>query len=216
VRRHSPDSLIGWSRLVAGSWRDPRVGADVMIGISAGLAMTLFYAVHNVIPPLVGRPEPIPIGMDAMLLIGTREVVAHLFGRIAAGIQAAMLCVVGYVALRIWLKRAWLAGSAAVMLFTPVAINGMFPAGTPILDLILGAALISVFVAVIMRFGLLATMAALTTHFILLRSPLTVDVWSWRAEAAFWFLAVVAIAGFGGVYIARRRPTPVSGRRILD
>ena len=30
VRRHSPDSLIGWTRLIAGSWRDPRVGRDVM------------------------------------------------------------------------------------------------------------------------------------------------------------------------------------------
>ena len=40
VRRFSPDSLIGWTRLVAGSWRDPRVGRDVMIGVAAGLAMT--------------------------------------------------------------------------------------------------------------------------------------------------------------------------------
>ena len=29
VRRFSPDSLIGWTRLVAGGWRDPRVGRDV-------------------------------------------------------------------------------------------------------------------------------------------------------------------------------------------
>ena len=27
VRRFSPDSLIGWTRLVAGGWRDPRVAA---------------------------------------------------------------------------------------------------------------------------------------------------------------------------------------------
>jgi serine/threonine-protein kinase len=203
VRRHSPDSLIGWTRLVAGEWRDPRVGADVMIGVSAGLAMTLFYAVHHVIPPLMGRPMPVPISMDATLLVGTREVLAHLCGRIASGTQAAMLCVVGYVALRLLLKRRWLAVAAAVAIFTPVAINGMFPAGTPTLDLALGSGLIAVFVAVIVRSGLLATTAALTTHFVLLRAPLTTDFSSWRASSGFWFLAVVAVAGFGGVYLAR-------------
>ena len=58
---HSPDSLLGWTRLVAGHWRDPRVGVDVMVGVSAGLAMTLLYAVHNLLPRLVGLPEPMPL-----------------------------------------------------------------------------------------------------------------------------------------------------------
>src|SRR5262249_47151735 len=40
VRKHAPDSMIGWTRLIAGRWRDPRVGADMMVGVSAGLAMT--------------------------------------------------------------------------------------------------------------------------------------------------------------------------------
>ncbi len=207
VRRHSPDSLIGWTRLLAGNWRDPRVGADVMAGVSAGLAMTLVYAVHNVIPPLTGRPEPSPIVTDPMLLAGTREVIGYLCGRIASAIQGAMLCIVGYVALRLLLRRAWLAGAAAVILFTPVAINGMFQPGTPLLDLALGTLLIVVFVAVIVRLGLLATMAALTTHFVLLRAPLTLALGSWRGPAAWWFLGVVAIAGLGSVYLAwRGRP----------
>jgi len=68
VRRYSPDSLIGWTRLTAGRWNDSRVGADVMIGVSAGLAMTVLFAVHNVIPPLMGRPEPMPFTSDATLL----------------------------------------------------------------------------------------------------------------------------------------------------
>jgi serine/threonine-protein kinase len=217
VRRHSPDSLIGWTRLLAGRWRDPRVGTDVMVGVSAGLAMTVAFAVHNVIPPLAGRAEPQPIAMDPMLIAGTREVLAFLCGRIASATQTAMLCVVGYVALRLLLRRPWLAGVAAVILFTPAAINGMFPPGTPLLDLALGTVLIAVFVAVIVRSGLLATMAALTTHFVLLRAPLTLDLGSWRAAAAWWFLALVVIAGLGSVYLAwRGRPAAAAqaGHRL--
>jgi hypothetical protein len=204
VRRHAPDTLIGWTRLIAGRWRDPRVGADVMIGVAAGLGMTLFYAAHNALPPLFGRPEPMPLGMaDANLLNGSRDVLAFLVARLAAGIQGGMLCVVGFTALQMWIRRPWLAAVVAVVCFTPVAIDGMFPAGTPLLDLVMGAGLITIFVLTSIRFGLLAATAALTTHFVLLRAPITLDVSLWRASTGFWFVAVIAVAGFGAVYIAR-------------
>jgi serine/threonine protein kinase len=203
VRRHAPDSLIGWTRLISGQWRNPRVGTDVMVGVAAGLAMTVLYAAHNILPVVVGRPEPMPLTMDPNLLGGTREVLSYLLNRIATALQSAMLCVVGLVALALWLKRTWLAALAAVVVFTPVAVNGMFPAGTPILDLTVGAALIVVFVLTIVRFGLLATIAALTTHFVLIRAPLTLNLSSWRGPTALWFLGTVALMGFGAVYIAR-------------
>jgi hypothetical protein len=61
---------------------------------------------------------------------------------------------------------------------------------------------------------LLATIAALATHFVLLRAPATLDVGSWRGPIGLWFLAVVAVAGFGAIYVARKSlerpaPTPV-------
>jgi serine/threonine-protein kinase len=203
IRRYSPDSLIGWTRLIAGRWRDPVVARDLMIGVSAGLAMTVFYAVHNLVPPLVGRPEPMPIAMDADLLRGTRHVLGYLLERIGSGVQGAMLCVVGFVALLILLKRPWRAAAGAVIVFTPVAINGMFPPGTPLLDIALGTALIGVFVFTIVRVGLLATMGALTTHFVLLRAPLTTDLSAWRGPIGLWFLGVIALAGFAACYFAR-------------
>jgi tRNA A-37 threonylcarbamoyl transferase component Bud32 len=215
IRRYAPDSLIGWTRLIVGRWRDPVVARDVMTGVCAGLAMTVFYAVHNVIPPLLGRPEPMPLGMDANLLRGTRYVLGYLIERIGAGVQGAMLCVVGFVALLILLKRPWRAAVAAIVVFTPVAINGMFPAGTPLLDLVLGTALIAVFVFTIVRFGLLATMAALTTHFVLLRAPITTEFSSWRGPLGLWFVALVAIVGLAACYFARAAsgpPEPASRR----
>jgi predicted Ser/Thr protein kinase len=38
VRRHWPQSLIAWTRLLAGRWSDRRVGRDLLIGAVAGLA----------------------------------------------------------------------------------------------------------------------------------------------------------------------------------
>jgi serine/threonine-protein kinase len=204
IRRYAPDSLIGWTRLIGGNWNDPTVGKDVMIGVSAGLAMTVAYAVHNLIPPLFGQPEPMPLTVDPNLLLGTREVLAYLLGRIGSAIQGAMLCVVTIVTLLIWLRRRWLVAITGVALFTPVAINGMFGSSTPMLNLAIGAILISVFVFTIVRFGLLATVAALATHFVLLRAPTTIHLTTWRGPAGLWFVGLVAVAGLGACYIARR------------
>ena len=41
VRRFWPDSLLGWSRIVAGHVRDPRVGRDVLAGVVFGTALSL-------------------------------------------------------------------------------------------------------------------------------------------------------------------------------
>jgi hypothetical protein len=206
IRRNAPDSLIGWTRLIAGQWRDPRVAADVMIGVCSGLAMTVIYAVHVMIPPLFGRPEPLPHTTDANLLLGTRHIIGYLLSRLGDATQGAMLCVVGIVALRMLVKRQWLAALAAIACFTPVAINGMFPEGTPILNVTLGACLITVFVITIDRAGLLATVAALMTHFILLRAPISTTFTTWHGALGLWFLGAVAVLGLGSCYLASARP----------
>jgi hypothetical protein len=203
VRRFTPDSLIGWTRLIGGQWRDSRVATDVLIGVSIGLAMTLLFAVHNVLPILVGQPEPMPIVGGDRVLLGLRFVLAAIIGQITSAFLSSMLAVVGIVALLILVKNRWLAGALGVVIYTPVVIAGMFPQGTPRLDLALGAGIISILIFVIIRFGLLAAVAALATHFVLLRAPLTTDFSTWRGPIALWYLAVVAVAGLGACYIAR-------------
>jgi hypothetical protein len=127
---------------------------------------------------------------------------AGLISQVSKAISSGMLGVVGIVALLVLLKRRWAAIVAGIVCYTPVVINGMFPEGTPLLDIVSGALIISGFIGVIVRFGLLAAVAALATHFILLRAPLTMDLGSWRGPAALWYLGVLVAAGFAACYIA--------------
>ena len=69
IRRYAPDTILGWTRLLAGKWNDPRVAVDVIIGVSAGLAMTVLFAAHNLLPPLMGHPEPTPISSSVFDLV---------------------------------------------------------------------------------------------------------------------------------------------------
>jgi hypothetical protein len=121
-----------------------------------------------------------------------------------------MLGVVGIVTLRMLTRRLpqwsapWLqAPLIGVVIYAPVVVAGMFSPGTPWLDLAIGAGITGIFVVMIVRFGLLATTAALATHFILLRAPLTTDFSSWRGPLGLWYLAAIALFGFGAVYVGR-------------
>ena len=104
-------------------------------------------------------------------------------------------------------KRRWAAAVAATIIFVWVVLEGMFSPGMPAVDLILGLIITSIFVAVIGWVGLLATMVTLLTHFLLLRTPLTTDMASWRAPGALVSLAVILALGLGGCYLAAR-PAP--------
>ena len=115
VRRFSPDSLIGWTRLVAGGWRDPRVGRDVMIGVAAGLLMTVVFAVHNLLPPLFGLPEPMPVISDPSSVMSVRFALAALVNDVQNALTSGMLGIGGFVAFRILTKRRWAAALIAVV-----------------------------------------------------------------------------------------------------
>jgi serine/threonine-protein kinase len=203
IRRFSPDSLIGWTRLISGRWRDPEVGRDVLIGVSAGLLMTVLYGIHNLIPPLFGRPEPMPNSFDAMLLMRSRYVLSTIAQVVSTAITDSMLAVVGIVALLILVRRVWLAWLAGIVLYVWLVIQGMFPPGTPLLDLIVGACIIAIYIGVILRWGLLATIVALFTHVLLLRAPLTTDFDSWRATAGIAYTMTLAGLAILGAWLAR-------------
>ena len=49
VRRHWPDSLISWSRLQAGRFRDPLVCSHVLAGIGAGLAAEAVFGLQGAV-----------------------------------------------------------------------------------------------------------------------------------------------------------------------
>ena len=207
VRRFSPNSLIGWTRMISGRWKDPYVATDVLVGVSAGLGMTLLFPLYTLLPPLAGRLEPMPVVSDPRTLTALRFLLSTIVAQIAGAISSGMLGMGGIVAFLILLKRRWLAFLAAVIVYTPVVVNGMFSSGYPLLALALGAGIISFFIGVSMRFGLLAGIASLATHFVLLRAPLTIDFSTWRGPTSLWYLGLVGAAGLGACLLACRDVT---------
>jgi Protein kinase domain len=207
VRRSSPDSLIGWSRIIGGQWRDPHVGRDVLVGLSAGAGMTLVMVLHNVLPPLFGQPEPMPIVIRPDSLIALRHGIATILFNINNALLFAMLGTVGIVAFRMLLRHAWAAVLAGIVIYTPVAVNGMYMPGTPRLDLTIGAIIVSILVLIIVRFGLLAAAVTLAAHFVL-TAPITTRWDAWWAAQGLVVLAVIAAATCAAASFASGRGSP--------
>lgn len=112
-------------------------------------------------------------------------------------------------------RRKWLAQIVASLVFVWVVIEGMFPDGTPVLDLAIGLGIILIWSGVILHAGLLSTVVALSTHFVLLRAPMTTEISSWRGTPTLTYLLVVGGAGLLAAWLARRSPPPAAPRSAV-
>ena len=141
---------------------------------------------------MFGRPEPMPLALgDTNVLLGARFVLARIASQFGTALSQGMLAVVGLVALMIPLKRKWATLIVGSLIYVWVVIQGMFSPATPMLDFFVGLGIILIFTGVILYGGLLATIAALSTHFMLLRAPLTLELSSWRAAPGITYVVVV-------------------------
>ena len=120
LRRHWPASLLSWSRLLAGSFRDPLLGRDVLLGVVFGVAAGLYLVATRFVivqvtgtsagPILNGVPEP----------TSPRFVVAAIIVAATNALINSVLLALLYVMFRRLLRRPVLAAAAVVLIFAAV------------------------------------------------------------------------------------------------
>jgi Protein kinase domain len=208
VRRFWPNMLLGWARLVSGHVRDSRVGLEVLAGAACGTLMTLLVGLHDVLPPLLGRPAPMPLVSEVAVLGETRRFLAFLLGSANQALYNGTIGVFGLVFFRMIFRRSWLAFAVAMATFTPIALRGMFPGDPGPLELLFAVLVLAAVIITIMRFGLVAGSVALFFHFTTSSIALTWDWSAWYAGPTIGTLAcTVGLAAFG--YYAARGQEPL-------
>jgi Protein kinase domain len=117
VRRQWPQALIGWSRVLAGSCRDPLVGRDLLAGSAAGVFLAFIFCLRDFSVQRAGAP---PALRALENLLGA----THLTGLAVYGTSQVMMgALVTFLLLfllRLALRREWL----AVAVFTSVFVLG--------------------------------------------------------------------------------------------
>lgn len=197
MRRHWPTTLISWSRLLAGGFRDPLVGRALLVGCAAGSLMPLLKRLNVLLPGWMGAPPATPFGFSSSLLLGPNMVVGAMLDDLASQTFGVLAMLFLLLVLRLLLRRTWAAAGAFVAIFTTVVT---VQSETPLAIVVLVAAYFGILVFLIVRFGLVAGIAALLTAHFLTSHPITPQFSAWYAGSGLFNLAVVAAIALYGFY----------------
>lgn len=204
VRSKWPQTIVSWTRLLGGNWRDPLVGRDVLFGIVLGMAWVFVFFLGYLFDIRVGEQ---PLFANDDLLQGARGAIALWFGNAVTAIFGTLMFFFVLVFLRVVVRNRWLAAALFVVLFTlpHVLASEHRLIDAPVWIFIYGIAALAV-----VRFGLLALGAASFTADLLLNVPYTLDWSRWYAgHTACLVLSVVALATWGYY-------TSLAGKRLLQ
>jgi hypothetical protein len=231
LRRTWPDTMIGWSRLLAGELRDPLVGRDVLVGVLVAIGNALMVALRTMLRQWSGQPPQYPVGasgnpfygMEATsdLLLGGRFALSRILGSVLnipvwSGIMLTFFLL---FVLLVLLRRRALAMAAMVVGLTGLYVvshGGWLLANAPAdyfpptpIDIALFAAVQAVVVLVAVRFGVLTLLIASFVSQLLILLPIAVNTPVPYATSSRLIVAlVIALAGYGWY-------TSLAGRPIL-
>jgi serine/threonine-protein kinase len=220
VRRVWPDTMIGWSRLLAGSVGDPLVGRDVLVGVLVAIGSGLVLGLHTMLRRWSGRPPSFPIGADGSpfdgmpvsndLLLGGRFALSRIIGSVMSIPVWGTIMVIFLLLflLYVLLRRRSLAVAAMIAGLTAsyiVTHGGWLLANAPAdyfapsaADVALFAVVQTAIVLVAVRFGLLTLLVASFVSVLLTVLPITVDSSVPYALSSRLIIAtVVALAAYG-------------------
>jgi serine/threonine-protein kinase len=194
ARRKTPHRIISWSRLLAGDFRDPMVGRDVLIGMLFGLGFWVIATTSELAERWMGSPAHVSTSaLDGMF--GLSSIAAIFLGRQPT---FSLLHGIGYIFLilifTLILRRGWLAAAALWLLLMLPGLVAAFPLSALIFTGLLWA--LAVFI--ITRYGLLAMVMSQFFYFMGLFYPYTSDFSAWYAGGTFFALAIsLAFAVYG-------------------
>jgi len=209
-RRFWPDMLLGWSRLLAGRVRDPRVGRDVLLGIVFGLIWFGLDIGRRLLPQLLGYPATVPrLGNDSRTLLGAAETFSSWGVIVLQELQMALGVVLLFVVLRLVTRRASVAiASGMLIIFYWWSAFSLLPVWWA--ELAYEIIVVVLFTVVMIRFGLLAGAVARIVLGLCETIPFTLQVSHWSATPSNWTIAgIIALALFG--FYASRAGQPLFG-----
>jgi hypothetical protein len=212
VRRRWPAMLVSWSRLLAGGFRDPLVGRDVLAGcflapFSAALGRLAWYVFS-----WLGYPPAQPSSGPHWQFLGARAIVADVAGSLIVAPFLWLTSLFILFLLRALLRKQWAAAVAFVLLGTAMAAAGSrFDPVASVGILIFG----SLAVFVMIRFGLLALVANAFVYNILQNYPLTTQGSAWYAGISLAGILLIAAMALYGFYTSLGG-RPVFGGAVLE
>jgi predicted Ser/Thr protein kinase len=192
VRRRWPQTIISWSRVLSGQFRDPLAGRDILFGVMLGVVWILIFQFRYVLMMRMGAAPALP---QAEYLAGGREALGAWLMQVPASIFGTLQFFFLLLGLKVLLRKDWLAAIAFVAIFAlPRGFTSSYlPVELPAWILIYAIAVLIVY-----RFGLIPLACAIFTVNMLANVPFTADFSAWyAATSVLALLSILALAAWG-------------------
>jgi hypothetical protein len=195
VRRRWPGIIIAWNRLLAGDYRDPLVGRDILIGALFGFVIEIVGLLQILTPQWLSMPANAPGAASPSGLAGTQYVIALFVGQAVNALIFPSGLLLLLLIFSIIFRRWWAAVGAAFLLIT---VFGTLAGENPSIDWVFGALSAGLILFVLLRFGLLACVLMQFFSLVFYLFPMTTDFSVWYAgSTAFGLVAVLALTLYG-------------------
>jgi serine/threonine-protein kinase len=211
VRRRWPHCLISWARLLSGRFTDPLVCRDTLVGMVAGLAVTVVILVGNEAPAWVGRAPS--ISNPVLGALNSPRFVLHyvLLSPLLGVLFSLSILLIVYV-LHAVSGRTRLAYWGAFLFASVPAFAG---AEDPVFDGLIAAFFSGLTIFLLYRFGLLAAAVLLATYMLSQRAPFTLDFSSWYAGRSLFVTGIFVFLLGASAYFSLGGK-PIFGKALLD
>ena len=192
VRRQWPKTIISWSRLLSGNWRDPVVGRDILLGVALGVVWLLVFQLRY-IPMMHLGASPGVGSTDA--LMGGRVALGAWLRQWPQSIQTTLVFFLLLLGLKVLLRKEWIAALAFVAIFAvPRGLSSSYmkiELPTQILVYVIA-------VIIVIRFGLVPLACAIFTIDMTAAIPFSTDFSTWYMPTSIMaLLSVLVLTGWG-------------------
>jgi hypothetical protein len=196
ARRWWPWSIITTRRLVSGRLADRGIWTDLLLGMVVGLAAVLMRQLGTVINQSLGIPvsglNDFDLGQNVLDQFGARFKMSIVVAAVSGAVIESLLLLTLVVALKRLTASTLAAALLMVLMLASLAIVGRGIL-SPI-DWTVRILLWAIVCWLLLRHGLLASIAALATFHAVNNAPITLNWSRWYAPTGVFVVAVLAVA----------------------
>ena len=196
VRRLWPDTLISWTRLLAGRVRDPLVGRHILVGGLAGILFSFNFMAPQLAAEWLGVAPSQPQTGGLGALAGPRASIAAYFTALQDSFFVPIVVLLVVLVLRVLLRRPWAA--YVVMFAVLIAFSLVAVPAAAIVTAVTSVITLAIALILLTRFGLLAFLVGIFYSY-WQSIPITMNPASWFFPASLLSMllfAGIAIYGF--------------------
>jgi serine/threonine-protein kinase len=203
VRRVWPESLVSWTRLLFGNWRDPMVARDILIGT---MATCILYGLWGLATMLSNHTELFVMKKNLQALFGLTQCAATTAIAVSQSMRVGLMFLLLLLLLRVFSRIRWVA-PFGLFLIVAGFMTSILVADSGIGFVAMALAILwgVVVVLILARFGLLAVITVIFFGMLGGFLPDAARLTEWSSFCLKWQVGLAVLVSLYGLYFATGR-----------